>query len=38
MGADYLRIPVISDPYCWASFIPIGAWGPIKLPAGQAEP
>jgi CHAT domain-containing protein len=26
-----------SHPYYWASFIPIGAWGPIEGPTGAAE-
>ena len=32
---EMLRTPVLSHPYYWAGFIPIGAWGPMA-PSGAA--
>jgi CHAT domain-containing protein len=29
---EMLRDPALAHPYYWASFIPIGAWGPLEFP------
>jgi CHAT domain-containing protein/Tfp pilus assembly protein PilF len=34
---EMLRSPVWRHPYYWASFIPIGAWGPIGLTSEGGE-
>ena len=35
---ELLKSPVYRHPFYWASFIPIGAWGPITFPTADAKP
>ena len=35
---EFLKSPVLRHPYYWASFVPIGAWGPITFPTANAKP
>ena len=32
---EMLKTPEARHPFYWASFIPIGAWGPIELVSGR---
>jgi CHAT domain-containing protein len=34
---EMLRNPTLAHPFYWASFIPIGAWGPLEVPAKESE-
>ena len=34
---EFLADPALRHPFYWASFIPIGTWGPVEFTEGKSQ-